>query len=131
MYYVLINESNHVWEKKNLVTIFKNGKHYDEYQCKNCGMKGKRYSLEVIVISGRVNSNHLYNCKNYNAKKLPAAVRVIFCEAVGSQFSNLAPGSVHTVITPPAGYKNDYTGVWVMGNGEPVKLLKKEYDEID
>jgi|GEM_PF-2237788 len=31
------------------------------------------------------------------------------------------------LVTPPDGYKDDFKGVWVMGVGEPVKVLVGEY----
>jgi hypothetical protein len=56
-------------------------------------------------------------------------VKVTQCRAVGQIFGNLEPDTVHRVIEPPKGYKNDSRGVWVMGVGEPVKLLANEYTE--
>lgn len=54
-------------------------------------------------------------------------IKVTKCTAYGKVFSNLLPDSEHEVVTPPQGYKNDHSGVWVMGVGEPVKLLTVEF----
>lgn len=53
-------------------------------------------------------------------------IKITQCRAFGPQFSNLIPGSIHDVIKTPAGEKRE-GGVWVMGNGEPVKVLQGEY----
>lgn len=63
--------------------------------------------------------------------KTPRYIEITFCTAQGSQFENLKRGTQHKVVTPPQGYTNDDRGVWVMGVGEPVKVLNKEYKVID
>jgi hypothetical protein len=60
----------------------------------------------------------------------PKRIRIKYCTALGKVFENLTPGSEHNVINPPSPYKNDKRGVWVMGIGEPVKLLNGEYETI-
>ena len=57
-------------------------------------------------------------------------IKITHCEAFGIQFENLVDGSIHEVIKTPSGYKNDSKGVWVMGVGEPVKVLNREFIEI-
>lgn len=52
-------------------------------------------------------------------------IRIINCTAVGPQFENLTPGSIHEVIPAPKG-ENNNRGWWVMGVGEPVKVLTHE-----
>ena len=53
------------------------------------------------------------------------------CLAHGKQFANVViPGSEHDVVSPPDMYVNDRTGVWVMGIGEKVKILRGEYEPI-
>lgn len=59
-------------------------------------------------------------------------IKVIQCRAQGESFKNLTPNSIHVIIDPPEGENNEGSGrgmrgVWVMGVGEPVKLLKGEY----
>ena len=58
-------------------------------------------------------------------------IRIKYCTAFGKAFENLTNGSEHDVIKPPAPYKNDKKGVWVMGVDEPVKVLNGEYEVIE
>jgi hypothetical protein len=130
MYQSNIKNSQHVWEKQNLVTITRNGKMYDEMICKNCKMKGNRYGFEFVSVSEKYNIDKVHLCPKAKPLIIPQKVKVTFCTAHGRQFNNLTPNSIHEIITPPKGYKNDHTGVWVMGVGEPVKLLSNEYMSI-
>ena len=50
MYIISLKDSNHDWEKQNLVTIFKNGKSYDIMKCKGCGIKGKRITVSTVEL---------------------------------------------------------------------------------
>lgn len=55
-------------------------------------------------------------------------IRVRFCNAYSRAFKCIVPGSEHEVIE-----KRPFTampGCWVMGDGEPVYLLRSEYEEI-
>lgn len=53
-------------------------------------------------------------------------IRITRCEGVGRIFGNITSGSEHVAIDPPAG-KDDKRGVWVMGVGEPVLVLHREF----
>ena len=121
----LMKFSEHDFHKQNLVGINSRKGVYDLYKCANCGAIGKRYKLVDYVIADKF--------------KLPCisleiitgkTIKVTECGAVGKQFSNIIPGSVHMVIDPPAPYINDDRGIWVMGDGEPVKLLTGEFKII-
>ena len=127
MYQSVIKTSGHVWEKQNLVTINSRGKMYDQMVCKNCGMKGRRYGFTAVEVSENYKFENVHRCPKAKAIKLPEKVKVIRCTANGKAFSNLLPDTIHEVVTPPNGYKNDHTGVWVMGVEEPVKLLTGEF----
>lgn len=131
MYSSNIKTSQHDWEKKNLVTLNSRGRMFDKVVCKNCGMKGRRYGFETVEVSSNYKIQNVHNCPKATVKEVPKKVKVTICTASGNAFLNLQPGSEHEVITPPNGYKNDHTGVWVMGVGEPVKLLTSEFEEID
>ncbi len=61
----------------------------------------------------------------------PKKVKVTQCTAFGKIFDNLTPDSEHDVVKPIPGYKNDETGVWVQGVGEPVKLITGEFKVIE
>lgn len=44
-------------------------------------------------------------------------------------YSNLTPGSIHPLITPPKGEADNFQdkGVWVQGVDRPVKLTFKDF----
>lgn len=130
MYKSNIKTSQHVWEKKNLVTVNRHGKMFDEMVCKNCKMKGRRYGFEYVEVSEKYKFDNVHLCPKAEPIEIPIKVKVTRCNAYGKVFSNLLPGSEHDVLTPPTGYKNDHEGVWVMGVGEPVKLLPGEFTKI-
>lgn len=118
------NQGGHSWEKTNLVT--REGKQlYDTYQCRLCGLKAKIVSFGVLQISDRSRKKF----ELCSGRKRATQIRIIECVAVGSQFANLIPGSIHDIIDPPAGYDNK-GGQWVMGVGEPVKVLFSEFEYI-
>lgn len=125
-----IKSSRHDWEKKNLVTLSKGNQHYDEMVCLNCGMKGKRFGFTEVEVSDRYKKENVECCPNAVKEQIPEKVKITHCNAQGGAFANLIPGSEHEVVIPPKGYKNDHTGVWVMGVGEPVKLLSNEFERM-
>lgn len=98
--------------------------------CKNCGIKGRRYRLDIVYVSESYSCSKAFECPT-PTYKIPKRVKVTFCKAVGSRFLNLTPNSEHDVVEPPKGYKNDETGVWVMGVGDRVKLLSDEFTVIN
>lgn len=60
-----------------------------------------------------------------------AKIKITNCKAFGEMFKNLTPGSIHEVIEAPKEYKNSkIKGVWVMGVGEPVKVLDNEFEYV-
>lgn len=130
MYHSNVKTSQHDWEKKNLVTVARRGRMFDEMVCKNCGMKGRRYRFDTVEVSETYKSENVHLCPKAKQSELPEKIKVIKCTAFGTAFSNLEPGTIHDVVTPPEGYKNDHTGVWVMGVGEPVKLLMGEFSSL-
>lgn len=116
--------TNHNFEKQNLVTIMSPRGPYDLYKCSLCGLRAKGYSLTELKIEKRY-SKTANNCPKAETVK---RIKITNCRAVGKAFANLTPGSVHSVIDPPEGYNNS-RGVWVMGVGEPVKVLFEEFVE--
>lgn len=116
----------HDWQKVNLVTLVSKGcSTYDLYRCSRCGLEAKRYRLNELVVDERYR-NKLAHCSSVGK---PKQLQIIECRAVGPQFANLTPGSVHDIIAPPEG--NDRKrGEWVMGVGEPVKVLFDEFNYI-
>ena len=57
-------------------------------------------------------------------------IKITKCEAFGKHFDNLTPGSIHEVIDCPFLDEGEIEGVWVMGVGEPVKVLTNEYETV-
>lgn len=127
MYQVSLSDSGHSWTKQNLVTITKGSTPHDIMKCEKCGVEGRVYNLTHIQLSESYSREKAYRCPFWTPDQQPAQIKITGCNAMGAQFGNLTPGSIHAVIDPPDGYKNDPTGVWVMGIGEPVKVLRGEY----
>lgn len=126
MFEKLMYEGGHEWVKTNLVTRRDRKGLYDHYRCKNCGIEGKSYSMGVIEVPDRYGSKQAL-CPNVKKHK---KVKVIRCTANGKAFANLIPGSVHSIIDAPAG-QDSSRGEWVMGVGEPVLLLYREFNYIE
>jgi hypothetical protein len=131
MYQSNIKTSQHVWEKQNLVTKATRKGLFDEMVCENCGMKGRRYGFETVEVSESYKIESVNFCPKAKKPKIPKIVKVTYCRAHGRVFENITPNSIHDVVEPPKGYKNDHTGVWVMGVGEPVKLITGEFVSAD
>jgi hypothetical protein len=130
MYKSSIKTSQHDWEKQNLVTVSRRGKMFDEMVCKHCKMKGRRFGFESVQVSENYKFENVHLCPKAPPINLPDKVKVTRCTANGKAYLNLHPDSIHEIVTPPQGYKNDHTGVWVMGVGEPVKLLTGEFVSV-
>lgn len=56
-------------------------------------------------------------------------IKITRYTAFGPAFKNLVPGSEHMIIAPPKGQDNE-RGVWVMGVGEPVLVLFREFEYV-
>ena len=119
-----LTTGGHSWTKTNLVTQGKTRQH-DSYRCELCGITGKSYAIGSITVPEKFSAK-LYRCPGL---KITKKVKVTNCRAVGRQFQNLTPGSVHDVVIPPLG-ESDKNGVWVQGVGEPVKLLFGEFEYL-
>ena len=131
MYIIALNDTNHDFEKKNLVTIRGKRGGYDNMICKNCGMKGKRYSLATIEIGKNYSEKNVFDCKN--APKIETTKRIKITNkpnVMNNAFDNCIIGSEHNVIPTPKGEKIDNRGVWIQGVGEPIKLLTNEFEYI-
>lgn len=115
----------HKWEKQNLMTLGKT-RAYDIYKCSCCGVQGKSYRLGTITVR-QTDIKKMEKCKVKRLK--PTYIKIICCRAVGRQFSNLTPGSIHEIIAPPEGETNK-RGEWVMGVDEPVLVLSDEYEYV-
>lgn len=124
MIYINLRETNHNFEKQNLVTEKDRKGLHDRLKCRQCGLEGKTRQLGVIEI-GEAHKNKI-SCPNAPSIERIAITR---CTAHGPKFANLTPGSEHDTVRPPAGY-DESRGVWVMGVGEPVLVLFGEFRPI-
>ena len=126
-YDIKLSEGGHEWEKVNLVTVTEKHGSHDVLKCKHCGIQGKTSSLCTIRLKGSYSHDKVYSCPNIPKS---TKIQITECTAFGESFSNLTPGSIHDVIVPPETYKTD-KGTWVMGVGEPVKVLPSEFKFIN
>lgn len=121
--------SLHQFNKVNLMTKFDKLGPYDIQRCDRCGLQGKRYGLDDnILVLDEYSESQIRGCKNVEDTFVGRDVVVVRCDAMGAQFANLAVGSRHEVVSPPDNQINGDRGIWVMGVGEPVKLLFGEFD---
>lgn len=119
-----MKSTNHDLEKQSLTTQQNKYGFYDEYKCTQCGIRGKQYGLsEFLQIDGRLSKSKVASCPDAKVSK---SIKIIQCNAFGKHFENLIPGSTHKIIPTPLNQNND-NGVWVMGTGEPVKVLFDEF----
>lgn len=128
MYNIEMKDTPHDWSKQNLVTIMGGGPH-DIYKCNICGITGRSYTLGYIQLKGSYSDSRVKHCLGQVRNK-PKEIEITRCMANGKAFENILPGSKHLVIDPPNPYRDDSAGVWVMGNGEPVKVLNSEFIKL-
>lgn len=122
-----LSYGGHQWEKQNLTTLGIN-KTYDLYKCKCCGIKGKSYHLGYITVR-ECDVKKMAKCCGKKRNR-PTRLKVTRCNAFGKEFSQLIPGSIHDIISPPQGEDNS-RGEWVQGVSEPVLLLSGEYEYLE
>jgi hypothetical protein len=97
-------------------------------KCSKCGIEGKRHTFNTITLKASYSLEKINNCNGVH--DIPQKIQITLCTAHGEKFSNLTPDSTHLVVTPPTGQRNDSSGVWVMGVGEPVKVLYNEFKKL-
>ena len=125
---IIINDS---WRKKNNVTIRGNGKIYDIYE-HNSGILAKRYGFtDELTLTEKDYKRYCNLTRKVSHNSKNKAIIITNCTACGPVFGNIVPGSKHVVIKAPANYKDDNKGVWVMGVGEPVKILNNEFRYVE
>lgn len=143
--YIHLNsdDSKHEWEKINLMTIVKNGKRsHDIWKCKKCGMEAYLYTLGILEIetSSQSKIDKFKKCPKYvisldsepwdNGQEI-SIIKVLINNKAAD---NLIPNSKHKIVEPDPEYKtkfpNSNVSVWVMGIGEPIRLLANEFNFI-
>jgi len=122
---ISLTHGGHDWQKQNLMTLKDSKGLHDIQKCSKCGIEGKTRTLSTITLKASYSLKKINNCNGIH--NVPQKIQITVCRATGKVFSNLTPDSIHLVVTPPTGYKNDSSGVWVMGVGEPVKVIYNEF----
>ena len=124
-----IETSKHIFEKTNIVSLKDKKGVYDALRCKQCGIKGKSYSLNTVVISKVYSEDKAYRCPqvpipNFVGQK----VEIIKIWAYQAAYDTLTEGTISTIIeSPDPDVPNTENAVWVMGNGIPVRIMKNEF----
>lgn len=121
-----ITIGGHKFTKINLVTKQGPNGMYDEYKCEQCGMKGRSYRIGRICLS-KIYGKNIFKCKALVPK---TKIQITKCTGFGGQFSNLTPGSIHSIVDPPSG-EDRSKGEWVQGVGDIVLVLYNEFNYID
>jgi hypothetical protein len=118
-----IKDSQHNWEKTNLISIKSSKGCYDTVKCTKCGMRGKRYNLSTVEVLNKYKYEHVNMCPTKGTN----TIQIIYCSANNNEFQNAIPGSIHAIIPAPNDEFDDDYGVWIMGITEPIKILNREY----
>lgn len=116
-----LNNTTHVFDKLNLITLFDKKGSYDNLKCKNCGLEGKSRMLGTIEV--RKNKP----CKLNELRK--GSVKILMDLPLGAKGANLLIGTIHELVEPPKDRK-DRTEIWVKGVGTNVRLLPREFEFV-
>ena len=125
-YDILSTDVNHDFEKLNKAIILSRNGEYDSLKCRKCGIKTKVFTLGYYRFNSNISLNRATICSKRPGIKYSKKIKITRCTAEGKEYGNLIPDSIHETIEPPKGEHNR-GGWWVMGVGEPVKVLDKEY----
>ena len=129
MIVISLNDTNHKFEKSNLVTQRgRSGRVFDEYKCAHCGLKGKRYGLNEAITVKKDKT-----CTNVSAPKEKSLGQVRISSDIDSRAWGLNPGDVvDRVPCPPADAAKYANDVWVFSptRQEPVRLFGSEYEQV-
>lgn len=118
-----IHITTHNFQKTNLITIVKGKRIFDEYECLDCRLKGKRYGLSEYITVGQD--------KQCITKPKPEKVEI---RSPGLEQFGLIRGEKHTVVDCPKSEAEKFgRDVWVFSptRNEPVRLLAGEYININ
>jgi hypothetical protein len=118
-----IKVREHEWRKVNRITLSDNISGYDLLQCIHCKANVKHRTLSEPFTKRK--------CKEREVPiVIPRVIKIIHCNGFGEAFSNIKDGTIHAVVEHPEADKNNDKGVWVMGNGELIKVLNDEFEII-
>lgn len=126
--------SVHQFEKVNLTGIKDKKGIYDLYRCKQCGIDGKRYGFSSTILITSIPDEHVFGwCifnENSGKEYIGRLIKVTDCRAVGQDWKNCTPESIHVIVNNPSMEKPNMIdgGCWIKGvSGNPVKLLSDEF----
>lgn len=124
MYNLLKNAFHfHNFEKQNLPNIKHNEP--DRYVCSYCKMKAKSAGLERYLIAETYKETNVFSCAKAPEKQMPKTVKVTHT-ILDNPYINIVIGNTYEVIDAPAGETNG-NGLWVLIEGQPVKLYPTEF----
>lgn len=118
-----IHITTHNFQKMNLITIVKGKRVFDEYECQDCKLKGRRYGLSEYITIGQ----------NKKCVTKPKPNKVEIRSPALEQFG-LIRGEKHDTVECPKDQAEKFGGdVWVFSpsRNEPVRLLTGEYININ
>ena len=89
------------------------------------------FSKETKSYLNKIKQDNEYR-NSAKGRKTGRKIKILACTAFGSAFENLPIGEIVDEIDMSASDANLYQGVWVMGNGEPIKLINSaDIDEFE
>lgn len=99
------------------------------WACSKCGILGDRDGEgHTLIVGDDTPDEKIAKCDEAVIVFKPIKIEVVRGEGFAPYFENLTPGSVHETVETPEEHKTSTApGVWVIGDGEPVKLLRGEY----
>jgi hypothetical protein len=106
---------------------------FNQVQCTNCRMIGRRIDREPFVyVSDTYSKERIELCQrdNFIDKYLGKQIQTI-CNIRGTkEYTDIKIYSVHTIVKPPTGFINGEQGIWIMSDSDnPIKLHPDEYIE--
>lgn len=131
MDYIDINQKPHLFEKVNLASLKDQNGVYDIYECKHCGLRGKRYGLsnkllvdvtlkKVKLCDGREIEESKKEEKITETKTLgKVKLKCLPC-VIG--VDNLKEGDIVDIV------RESERGVWIKGTEVTPKLKKLDPD---
>lgn len=125
-----VNMADHQFEPTTVLSPHDRGEYWwRSFRCKNCGIRGRRYSINepFIYVTDSFSNKRVYKCikDNFVDRYLGTQIQIC-CEIHG--YKQIPIYSIHTVVTPPPQSLNGENGVWIKVKGlkEPVQILFDE-----
>lgn len=125
-----VNITNHQFERTSKLSPNDRGETWwASFRCKNCGIKGRRYSINepFVYVTDSFSDKRINKCVRDNFVDIYLDKQIQICCKI-LQYPQIQIYSVHTVVTPPPQFLNGENGVWIKIKGleEPVQILFDE-----